>query len=127
MEHNVSHFSLRSTADRVNVSVIAEKMGGGGHPAASGIQLEGACPQLPVKTYPNTSLSSEDVVYWPQTYRSYSRWYESNGWYSEGRVLRNCMAATKVHCAIKAQVPTYDRLTFKTLAGDVYDVGINIA
>jgi hypothetical protein len=127
MEHNVSHFSLRSTADRVNVSVIAEKMGGGGHPAASGIQLEGACPQLPVKTYPNTSLSSEDVVTDHKLIEAIHDGMKAMDGTLRVECFETAWLQPKFIALLKRKFPTYDRLTFKTLAGDVYDVGINIA
>jgi phosphoesterase RecJ-like protein len=41
MEPELTRISLRSKSDRVNVGDVAERFGGGGHPAAAGARVRG--------------------------------------------------------------------------------------
>lgn len=46
---NLTYYSLRSTNDRADVSLIAERYKGGGHRNAAGFALDGYCSTLPVQ------------------------------------------------------------------------------
>jgi phosphoesterase RecJ-like protein len=42
LEENLTRISLRSKTDKVNVSDVAARFGGGGHPAAAGARIQGS-------------------------------------------------------------------------------------
>jgi phosphoesterase RecJ-like protein len=42
VDQNLTRISLRSKSEKVNVNEIAQKFGGGGHPAAAGARIKGA-------------------------------------------------------------------------------------
>lgn len=53
---NQTMYSLRSTNDRTDVSVIAKKFGGGGHRNASGMIFPGIVPSLPLTIVNDPSI-----------------------------------------------------------------------
>jgi oligoribonuclease NrnB/cAMP/cGMP phosphodiesterase (DHH superfamily) len=56
LENNTTYFSLRSTDDRQNVSIIAKQCGGGGHPNASGFSVSGIVGFLPFEHNYDTDI-----------------------------------------------------------------------
>jgi phosphoesterase RecJ-like protein len=40
--------SLRTTKDHINVNTLAQKLGGGGHPKASGFTIKGSFQKTPM-------------------------------------------------------------------------------
>ncbi len=48
LNKNQTYFSLRSTNDRMDVSIMAQRYGGGGHRNASGFMIEGLVGCLPL-------------------------------------------------------------------------------
>lgn len=55
---NNTYFSLRSTDDRLDVSAVAKKLGGGGHRNASGLTLPGLAGCLPLPRIADGGLLS---------------------------------------------------------------------
>lgn len=53
---NQTNYSLRSTNDRMDVSAIAQKFGGGGHRNAAGVSFSGIVERLPLPVVENNGL-----------------------------------------------------------------------
>ncbi len=56
LSRNKSYYSLRSTDDRLDVSLIAKNFGGGGHRNASGCEFDGSTGCLPYTVIPNNGI-----------------------------------------------------------------------
>lgn len=56
LHRNITYFSLRSTSERSDVSLIAQRLGGGGHRNASGLGIVGIAGSLPYKCIPDYEI-----------------------------------------------------------------------
>jgi hypothetical protein len=57
-----THYSLRSTDDRINVISIVEKFGGGGHRNASGVAFDNFVPILPINGNGNDNFADQNKM-----------------------------------------------------------------
>lgn len=77
LDESKSHYSLRSTDDRSDVSLIAKNLGGGGHRNASGCEFDGIIGCLPYPIIPNNGIFNllksgvKDSINMFQTVQSY--------------------------------------------------------